>query len=368
MSFFRHSLVLSLLFLLGCSGNENLASRFAPDASLSPNDTTAVEGADPTTTIKLPYTVTVPIYDNAEIVKTEGKEVFWTSSDPINVISDYYKQQLEQKQWQVQVAEDNSLTATNAEKNFNLTMTFTVNGNQTEYQMLGTEITPTATEETPQTPQTPLNAEVETNPENPLAILQQKGIVESSALQPQEIITRREFARWLFKTNNLLYADTVGNVIKEASSNSQPVFSDINNDDPDFGIIQGLAEAGIIPSRLTKDASASNFQPSAPLTRADLLNWKIPLDFRRERVDNVTIDSVRDTWGFQDVNDLSPQLWRNLYLDWQNGENANIRRAFGFTTLFQPQKSVSKNEAGIVLLRMGNQGDGRWLNSSDAQE
>lgn len=361
MSFCRFSLVLSLLFLLGCSGNENLASRFAPDASLSPNDTTAVEGAD--TTITLPYPVTVPIYDNAEIIKTAEKEVFWTSSDPINVILDYYKRELEQKQWQVAVTENNLLTATNVEENFNLTMTFSVQGNQTEYKMLGAEITPTATEETSETSKTTLNVEI--NPENPLAILQQKGIVESSALQPQEIITRREFARWLFKTNNRLYADTVGNVIKEAGANSQSVFSDINNDDPDFGIIQGLAEAGIIPSSLTKDASASNFQPSAPLTRGDLLNWKIPLDFRRERVDNVTIDSVKDTWGFQDVNDLSPQLWRNLYLDWQNGDNANIRRAFGFTTLFQPQKSVTKNEAGIVLLRMGNQGDGRWLNSLD---
>ena len=55
---------------------------------------------------------------------------------------------------------------------------------------------------------------------------------------------------------------------------------------------------------------------------------------------------------------------RAVLADYQNGDLSNIRRAFGYTTLFQPKKSVSRAEAASVLWQFGSQGSN--LNAKDA--
>ncbi|MCA1995168.1 MAG: S-layer homology domain-containing protein, partial [Coleofasciculus sp. S288] len=40
------------------------------------------------------------------------------------------------------------------------------------------------------------------------------------------------------------------------------------------------------------------------------------------------------------------------------GEQSNIRRVFGYTTLFQPKKSVTRAEAASTLWYFGSQGEG----------
>jgi hypothetical protein len=97
---------------------------------------------------------------------------------------------------------------------------------------------------------------------------------------PEAVINRRTFARWLLTTHNQLYRDRATKQIRPATSSSQPAFQDIPASDPDFATIQGLAEAGIIPSRLTGETDALLFQPDAPLTRETLIAWKVPLDRR----------------------------------------------------------------------------------------
>ena len=47
-----------------------------------------------------------------------------------------------------------------------------------------------------------------------------------------------------------------------------------------------------------------------------------------------------------------------LYADFQNGDLSNIRRIFGYTTLFQPKKPVTRAEAAASLWYFGFQGDG----------
>ena len=47
-----------------------------------------------------------------------------------------------------------------------------------------------------------------------------------------------------------------------------------------------------------------------------------------------------------------------LYADFQNGEQSNVRRVFGYTTLFQPKKGVTLAEAAASLWYFGYQGDG----------
>lgn len=175
--------------------------------------------------------------------------------------------------------------------------------------------------------------------------------------KPNAPITRREYAEWLFAANNVFYGDRPSRKIRSASPSESPAFQDISQSADGFEAIQSLANAGLIPSSLAGDASAANFRPDAPLTREALIAWKVPLD-RRGNLPNATVADVEQTWGFQDAASITPSALRAVLADYQNGDNANILRAFGYTTLFQPQKSVTRAEAAAVLWSFGYQGDG----------
>lgn len=82
------------------------------------------------------------------------------------------------------------------------------------------------------------------------------------AFQPNKPVSRREYARWLFATYNRLYADQSAQQIRPAQPSSQPVFRDLPASDPDFAAIQGLAEAGIIPSSLSSSSTTVTFRPT----------------------------------------------------------------------------------------------------------
>lgn len=175
--------------------------------------------------------------------------------------------------------------------------------------------------------------------------------------EPDKIITRREFARWLVTANNVIYANNTAKKIRLASTNTQPAFRDVLPKDPDFPAIQGLAEAGLIPSSLSGDATAVLFLPDAPLTRENLLLWKVPLD-TRQALPNANLEAVKQTWGFQDTEKIDPKALRAILADFQNAEQSNIRRVFGYTTLFQPKKAVTRGEAAAAISYFGLQSEG----------
>lgn len=174
---------------------------------------------------------------------------------------------------------------------------------------------------------------------------------------PSKIVSRREFARWLFEANNRIQATRPALQIRAASSATQPAFRDVPRNDPDFSIIQGLAEAGLIPSSLSGDATAILFRPDAPLTREQLILWKVPLD-TRQALPNASLEAVRESWGFQDAARIDPKALRAVLADFQNGEQSNIRRVFGYTTLLQPKKPVTRAEAASAIWFFGNGGEG----------
>ena len=188
-------------------------------------------------------------------------------------------------------------------------------------------------------------------------------ITSSNGFEPNKAITRREYARWLVAANNLIYASVPARKIRLGASTNQPAFKDVVSKDPDFGAIQGLANAGLIPSALSGESSMVNFRPNSPLTREDLIFWKVPVDIRRS-LPNATLDAVKESWGFQDAAKIDPKVLRAVLADYQNGDLSNIRRAFGYTTLFSPKKTVSRSEAAAVLWFFGAQGDG--LSAKDA--
>lgn len=182
--------------------------------------------------------------------------------------------------------------------------------------------------------------------------------------QPGKTISHREFARWLFAANNQIHANRPSQQIRAASPTTQPAFKDVPTTDPDFPVIQGLAEAGLIPSSLSGDAASSVlFRPDAPLTREQLILWKVPLD-TRQALPNASIDAVRESWGFQDAARIDPKALRAVLADFQNGEQSNIRRAFGYTTLFQPKRPVTRAEAAAAIGYFGNASEG--ISASEA--
>ncbi len=178
---------------------------------------------------------------------------------------------------------------------------------------------------------------------------------EGNQFQPNEPVTRRTFARWLFNANNRLYTEPSKRI--RIASGSDAVFQDVPQSNPDFGKIQGLADAGLVPSALS-GATAVSFRPDAPMTRETLVQWKVPLDLRQS-LPNATLDAVQQAWGFQDAAKIEPKALQAVLADYANGDQSNIRRAFGFTTLFQPKKPVTRAEAAAVLWHFGYQGEGR---------
>ena len=185
----------------------------------------------------------------------------------------------------------------------------------------------------------------------------QEGSVEVNKFVPNATITRGEYARWLIAANNLYHQGDPGKKIYLVNNTDRPAFQDVKPNHPDFGAIQGLAEAGLVPSNLTQDSTSLLFKPDAPLTREDLVTWKVPLD-TRQALPQASIEALQESWGFQDAASIDSSGIRALYADYQNGDRSNVRRIFGFTTLFQPKKPVTRAEAAASLWYFGFQGDG----------
>ncbi|MDB9468720.1 S-layer homology domain-containing protein [Dolichospermum circinale] len=366
-----------------------------------------------TSTIKLPadFPPDLPIYPNAELkevtpANSENKiSIRWQSADPSNLITSFYRQQFQAQNWLVQQPEDDVQGTFTARRN-DLLITVTIqpqtvtkaapNQPQTATKLLieyssHSQTTTTNSVTSPDNPQFvgPVlpktnNTKIVTQPTSksetlatPEFIDLQKappewrshiqdlallGVFSSDPKTTQEflpnkIITRREYARWLVNANNTMYSNNPAKQIRLASPSTQPAFRDILPQDADFPLIQGLGEAGLINSTLSGDATAVLFRPDAPLTREQLLLWKVPLD-TRQALPSANLEAVKQTWGFQDAGNIEPKALKAILADFQNAEQSNIRRVFGYTTLFQPKKPVTRAEAGAALWYFGTQGEG----------
>jgi len=381
---------LSLLGLLAaCTNNETIEGWFAPDpeliASSSPTSgTSPTPNASPA---KLPdnFPSDIPRYPQATLLETELKLSFggeitrWRSPDSSEEIAAFYQREFDKKNWETVEA----LTVTNGDRprrmvvrqdDVQVTLLLPspmdgTEGSAFEIWYKWEQQSTSSPAETPSSRPTPSDisfSDLDPVPEpvrqhiKDLAALGVFGGDRASnnneSFNPNQAMTRSEFARWLLATNNALYANTPSKQIRPIPKAAQPAFQDIPPTDPNFAAIQGLAEAGLVPSPLTGDASAVLFRPDAPLTREVLLLWKVPLD-ARQALPKASLEAVRDTWGFQDAAKIDPKVWRSLLADFQNGEQANVRRAFGYTQLLQPKKSATRAEAAAALWHFGFQGE-----------
>jgi len=364
----------------------------------------------PTTSLPADFPQDIPVYPNAELQSVTpssdntGKfSARWLSSDPSNFIVDFYRKEFRANKWEViQQPEDGQQGEFVAQRNNSQVKVSiqpkTVANTQPNQPQSTTEIvtdyspSTTTSQTTPsdfigpvQPPdtaiesQTPPQTIIESQQFDDLNKAPQQlqpyiqdlaglGVLSvpvnaaktnraTNEFQPNTNVTRRQYARWLVAANNAMYGNSPSKQIRLGVPENKSAFSDVSTTDPDFGVIQGLAEAGLIPSPLSGDSTQVLFRPDAPLTREQLLLWKVPVD-TRQGLPNASLDAVKQTWGFQDAAKIDPKALRAVLADYQNGEQSNIRRAFGYTTLFQPKKAVTRAEAAAALWYFGTENEG----------
>lgn len=418
---------LSVGLLSSCANSPTgkaLERSFAADSKLK-NSAIVSDSAQTTTqtqTAPLPqdFPTEIPLYPQAQLQKVEaldipeaqGQLTSWTTSDPINAVQSFYQRAFNSGGWQVISKPDTDAGGTFVVRRKTLQVTLSLSTGAATQGATVTPATPSQTgvittkfdiqyirnagEATSQQPgkptATPTTAAIATpgTPQNFIDIdklpqelrqhiddLATLGVLSLDAsnaksndttgnkFEPNKTISRREFTRWLVAANNRIYANRPGQQIRLASDTTQPAFQDVGKSNPDFPSIQALAEAGLIPSPLSGDATAVLFRPDAPLTRENLILWKIPLD-TRQALPTASVDAVKQTWGFQDAAKIEPRALRAVAADFQNGEQGNIRRVFGYTTLFQPKKSVTRAEAAATIWLFGSQSEG--ISAKDAQQ
>ena len=385
---------------------------------------------DTNTTAKLPadFPTKIPLYPNAQLIEVnaiadsspKNVRLRWETTDPVNSVQNFYSTKFGSSNWEIvsrPTAEgQGSLVATQDKLRVTVSLSPTQKvGGSTEFAIdyskdspeIAATPQPNNSESTPSptASPTPSNSAETTPTPSPapksdkasqldteipqqlrqyvadltaLEVLKVRSSASASPTtdnanletgstlpKPNKIVTRREYARWLVAANNQIYTTRQAKQIRLAVDSSEPAFSDISKKDPDFSAIQGLAEAGLIPSSLSGETKNVKFRPDAPLTRETMILWKVPLD-TRQVLPTANIDGVKEKWSFQDASKIDSQASRAILADFNNGDLANIRRVFGFTTLFQPKKSVTRAEAAASLWYFGIQDQG--LSAKDALE
>ncbi|OIW16668.1 hypothetical protein TanjilG_28725 [Lupinus angustifolius] len=197
-------------------------------------------------------------------------------------------------------------------------------------------------------------ASVDSTQEEALSVLKSLKIIEDD-VEANELCTRREYARWVVKLSSSLERNPRHMIapIVSPSDSIVTAFDDITGEDPDFRFIQALAEAGVLPSKLSwKDSSNSseydqvnvNFFPHRFISRQDLVDWRAQLeyDFFSGVIDQISIKKA----GYMDVKEIiSPAV----YADMSEGDRSILRNVFGQSKRFQPNKPSTKAQAAVAL-------------------
>lgn len=195
--------------------------------------------------------------------------------------------------------------------------------------------------------------------EEALLMMRKLKIIEDD-FKADELCTRREYARWLVRANSLLERNPMHQISPSVALSGSifSAFDDVSIEDPDFGSIQSLAEAGIILSKLSSKNSRSDldgsqghegvyFFPERFLSRQDLIDWKVQLEY--ETVPGIIEKISKTNMGFMDMREISSDASTGLYVDMLAGDNSILRKVFGQGRRFQPNKPSTKAQAAVAL-------------------
>lgn len=189
-----------------------------------------------------------------------------------------------------------------------------------------------------------------------LQLLKNLEIIDDD-VKADSLCTRREYARWLVKSNLAFERHPKHRISILSSASVVQAFDDVDTEDPDFHFIQALAEVGIVSSKLSDKNNSSdldileikeriNFYPESYISRMDLINWKAQLEY--SRVPQVQQMSTKDV-GFMDVSTIIPEVSLEFFMDLMAGDKGILRRVFGKSRRFQPRKPATKAQAAVAL-------------------
>ncbi|KAG9152895.1 hypothetical protein Leryth_012512 [Lithospermum erythrorhizon] len=193
---------------------------------------------------------------------------------------------------------------------------------------------------------------VDSTQQEALFVLKKLKIIDDE-VKAEEFCTRREYARWLVRTNSELERSTRQRLMPTIalSGSTFPAFDDVSIQDPDFQSIQTLAEAGIIPSKLSENLASNdqevNFYPERIISRQDLICWKAKLEY--EIMPGVDAEISRKNIGFLDARHISSDALVDLYADISADEKSIVKRVFGQSKRFQSSRPSTIAQAAVAL-------------------
>ncbi|KAF3432576.1 hypothetical protein FNV43_RR27316 [Rhamnella rubrinervis] len=197
---------------------------------------------------------------------------------------------------------------------------------------------------------------VDSTQKEALSVLKKLKIIEDD-VKADELCTRREYARWLCRINSLLERSPKHRIVPSVllSGSINAAFNDICTEDLDFGFIQALAEAGVIPSKLSQNYSYDDlreqrdiyFFPERFICRQDLIDWKCQLEY--EFVPGMKDQMSKTKVGFMDVKEITRTVSPELYMDILAGDRSLVRKVFGQFKRLQPNKPSTKAQAAVAL-------------------
>ncbi len=179
---------------------------------------------------------------------------------------------------------------------------------------------------------------------------------DGSLLDPSSPCLRRTYARWIVSVNNFHNTD-LDLYVRVDGTDRESAFTDVPSDDPDFDLIQGLAEAGLIESTLLDPNGPTEFHPNSILTRETLVIMKASID-ARGNIPAKTSADVQRMWRFRDTAEMSQLLIDSLAYDYDLAERSVVNRSIPRGLLFLKDKPVSNVEALVSCWFIGI-GDGR---------
>ncbi|XP_031099274.1 uncharacterized protein LOC116003525 [Ipomoea triloba] len=200
---------------------------------------------------------------------------------------------------------------------------------------------------------------VDSTQQDALLVLKKLKIIEDE-VKAEELCTRREYARWLVQASALLERNRKHRIASSLAlaGSTSAAFDDVCIEDPDFMPIQSLAEAGIIPSKLSLEKLPSNpydsgdhkgvkFFPDRSISRQDLISWKAKLEY--DIVPGINEEISRRKIGFLDVRDITSEVLVDLFVDILANERSIVWKVFGQSKRFQPNKPCTKGQVAVAL-------------------
>lgn len=176
----------------------------------------------------------------------------------------------------------------------------------------------------------------------------------SGKFNPYGTVPRAEYVRWLVIANNSYFSTQPDKQIRLAEANSDQTFVDVPKSNPDFKYIQGMANSGFLVG-----IDKNHFAPNRALTREEMIAILISRDANSGGLPKAGPPSGwnynNDTTHlveFTDRNKISKPYWGAFQLNngWGNSYAVDeVKRVYGNTKIFYPQKPVTRAEAAVAL-------------------